>query len=155
MIFQRVNRSNPERVFIVAYNGYSTASLTNGQPVQWDLGDADGVSVSIPSAAYKRMSAFAGIVAETIASGAYGLIQVYGYHSAVIVDSSTTADIWTGCPLFMSVNAFNLEGPYAASGGSSASANKHYIEARPVACALEGYGSVGTTGTIKAMIFAM
>ena len=58
-------------------------------------------------------------------------------------------------PLGKTLDAFNLEGPYLASNGSSASANKHYIEARPVACALEAYGSVGTTGTIKAVIFAM
>jgi len=32
----------------------------------------------------------AGVVAETIASGAYGLVQVWGYHSAVRVKSSTT-----------------------------------------------------------------
>lgn len=32
----RGNRSDPEKVFIVAYNSYSTASLTNGQAVMWD-----------------------------------------------------------------------------------------------------------------------
>lgn len=151
MLFQRISRSDPERVFIVVKNGYTTASLTNGQPVMWDMGDADGVSVSIPSAAFKRGHAFAGIASETIAAGEYGLIQVYGYHSAVIVDSSTTADIYTGAPLYMSVNAFNLEGPYLASGTT----DEVYFDARAVACALEAYGSVGTTGTIKAQIFAM
>lgn len=104
-----------------------------------------------PGTAFKRMAAFAGIVAETIAAGEYGLCQVYGYHSAVIVDSSTTVDIYTGCPLFMSVNAFNLEGPYLASGAT----DELYVEHRPVGCALEGYGSVGTTGTIKAVIYAL
>ena len=33
MLFQRINRSNPEKVFIVVYNSYSTAALTNGQGV--------------------------------------------------------------------------------------------------------------------------
>lgn len=151
MLFKRISRSNPERVFIVVKNGYTTASLTNGQPVMWDMGDADGVSVTQPSAAFKRGSAFAGIVAETIASGDFGLIQVYGHHTAVIVDASTTADIYTGAPLFMSVAAFNLEGPYIASGGTAGV----HLDDRQVACALETYGSVGTTGTIKAQIFAM
>jgi len=150
MLFKRVSRTDPEKVFIVVSNGYTTASLTNGQPVQWDTGDANGVSVTIPQTAFRGM-AFAGIAAETIASGAYGLIQVYGYHSAVIVDSSTTQDIYAGCALFMSVAAFNLEGPYLASG----STDEVYHDLRPVAVALEAYGSVGTTGTIKAVIFAM
>lgn len=151
MIFKRISRSDPERVFVVVSNGYTTADLTDGQCVQWDMSDANGVSVTKPSEAMKRMNAFAGIIADTIAAGAYGLMQVYGYHAAVIVDSSTTVDIYTGAPLFMSVDAFNLEGPYLASGTTDALAMDH----RPVACALEGYGSVGTTGTIKAVIYAM
>ena len=151
MLLARISRTDPEKVFIVVKNGYTTASLTNGQPVMWDMGDADGVNVTKPSAAFKRGAAFAGIVAETIASGSYGLIQVYGHHTAVIVDSSTTADIYTGAALFMSVAAFNLEGPYQASGATAGVHNDDVA----VACALEAYGSVGTTGTIKAQIFAL
>lgn len=151
MLHQRIKRSDPERVFIVVKNGYDTASLTNGQCVMWDLSDADGVNVTKCSTALKRQSAFAGIVAETIVSGAYGLLQVYGYHGAVRVDSSTTGDIYTGAGLSMTVDAFCLEGPYAASGATAGFEWDHKI----VACALEGYGSVGTTGTIKAIIYGM
>lgn len=95
MLFMRTNRSNPEKIFIVAYNDYSTASLTDGQAVIWDYaGSANGVGVTKPTAANKAGgnhygTAFAGIAAETIASGSYGLIQVYGYHSAVRVRSVT------------------------------------------------------------------
>ena len=95
MQWSRINRSNPEKIFITVYNSWSTASLTNGQAVIWDFaGDANGVSVTKPTDATGRAghygSAFAGIVAETIASGSYGLVQVYGYHSAVRVRT------WTG-----------------------------------------------------------
>lgn len=94
MLFQRVNRSDPEKVFIVVKNSWSTASLSNGQPVKWDfITDCDGVGVDKPSAiATNGGAAFAGVVVETIAAGSYGLIQVYGYHSAVICRtiSSTT-----------------------------------------------------------------
>ena len=38
MLFQRINRSDPEKVFIVAKNTYSTASLSNGQAVNWEHG---------------------------------------------------------------------------------------------------------------------
>lgn len=89
MILTRVNRTNPERIFIVAYNSYSAASLTNGQCVRWDYTtDVDGVGVERCTAASDGFPA-AGVVAETIAAGAYGLIQVYGYHSAVRVRSMT------------------------------------------------------------------
>lgn len=96
MLFQRINRSDPEKVFIVAYNSYSTASLTNGQVAIWDYAtDSDGVGVTKPTDTYNvkalhNGAAFAGIAAETITSGSYGLLQVYGYHSAVRVRS------WTG-----------------------------------------------------------
>jgi hypothetical protein len=94
MLFQRINRSNPEKIFIVAYNSYSSASLTNGQAVMWDYAaDADGVSVTKPTASAKATShygtTFAGVAAETIAAGSYGLIQVYGYHSATRVRTVT------------------------------------------------------------------
>ena len=94
MLFQRINRTDPEKVFIVAYNSYSTASLTNGQAVIWDFTtDCDGVGVTCPTDGTARAGhygmAFAGIAAETIASGSYGLLQVYGYHSAVRVRTHT------------------------------------------------------------------
>jgi len=94
MLFQRINRSNPEKIFIVAYNSYSTAALTNGQAVMWDYAtDADGVGITKPTASAKATShygtTFAGVAAEGIAAGAYGLIQVYGYHSAVRVRNVT------------------------------------------------------------------
>jgi hypothetical protein len=92
MLFQRINRSDPEKVFIVVKNSYLTASLTNGQAVCWDwTTDADGVSVSIPTATENVAGGtdFAGVAAETIAHNAYGLIQVYGYHSAAKVRTMT------------------------------------------------------------------
>jgi hypothetical protein len=86
MIFQRVNRTDPEKVFVVVYNSYSTAAITVGQVVNWDFGtDIDGVGVTRPTArATNAGLAVAGAVASaSIAAGSYGLVQVYGYHSAL------------------------------------------------------------------------
>jgi len=154
MLFKRISRSDPERVFIVCKNGWTTATLTNGQVVGWDLGDADGVTVSkIGAGAQKRMASFAGVVAESIPAGEYGLLQVYGYHSAVRVDCSTTGkNIYTGAPLFARVNAFNLKNQLVTSG---AGIEEIPVEHRIAAIALEGYTMVGTTGTIKAIIYAL
>ncbi len=115
MIFQRVNRSNPERVFIVVYNSWASASLTNGQVCRWDYTtDVDGVGVTRCTSTASGGLATAGVVAETIASGEYGLLQVYGYHSAVRVrtmtDSGHTfhesrAAIAVGTPLAYDITA--------------------------------------------------
>jgi hypothetical protein len=93
MLFQRINRTNPEKIFIVVYNSYSTASLTNGQAVMWDYAtDHNGVSVTKPTSLNSQYGGrnIAGVAAETIAAGAYGLVQVWGYHSAVRVRTMTT-----------------------------------------------------------------
>lgn len=121
MLFQRINRTDPEKIFVVAYNSYSTASLTNGQAAMWDYPtDADGVGVTRPTArATSAGFAAAGVVAGTIASGAYGLIQVYGYHSAVRMRTVTGGSpaIVAGRPLAINVagSLFCLESVSTAS----------------------------------------
>lgn len=123
MLFQRVNRTNPEKIFLVAKNSYSTASLTNGQAVIWDwTTDGDGVGVTLATATENVSCGVdvAGIATETIASGDYGLLQVYGYHSAVRVRTMTTtshvydeslAPVAKGTPLVGGISTvFALEG---------------------------------------------
>ena len=94
MEFQRINRSDPEKVFIVVKNSWSTASIANGYACQWDFTtDVDGVGVTQPTAITTNQGfAAAGIAAETIAAGAYGLLQVYGYHAAVHFRAGTGLD---------------------------------------------------------------
>lgn len=123
MLWQRINRSDPEKIFIVAKNSYSTASLSNGQAVIWDwTTDVDGVGVTLATATENVSCGIdvAGIAAETIASGSYGLLQVYGYHSAVRVRTMTTtshvydeslAEVAKGTPLVGGITTvFALEG---------------------------------------------
>lgn len=108
MIFQRINRSQAEKVFVLVYNSYSTAAITVGQTVIWDFAtDADGLGVTRPTArATNAGMAAAGVVADaSIAAGAYGLLQVYGYHSAVRMRTVTggTPAIVAGRPLVVNV----------------------------------------------------
>ena len=153
MLFQRINRSDPEKIYIVVFNSYSSAALTDGQAAQWDFGtDVDGVGVTRPTArATNRGLAAAGIVAETITAGDYGLIQVYGYHSAVRVRSCTSAHaIEAGSPLVMNLagSKFCLEPIETATD----SAQQHQVW--PCAIAFEAYTS-WTTTTIKAFVKAL
>lgn len=122
LLFQRINRSSPEKIFVVVYNSYSTAAITVGQSVIWDFAtDADGVGVTRPTArATNAGMAMAGVVAEaTIAAGGYGLLQVYGYNSAVRMRTVTggTPAIVAGRPLIINVagSVFCLESVSTAS----------------------------------------
>lgn len=122
MIFPRINRTNPEKIFISVYNSYSTAAITNGQGVIWDFAtDADGVGVTRPTArATNAGLAAAGVVAEaSIPAGSYGLLQIYGYHSAVRMRTVTGGSpaIVAGRPLVINVagSVFCLESVSTAS----------------------------------------
>ena len=152
MLFKRINRSDPEQIFIVVYNSYSVA-LSNGQAVMWDfVTDVNGVGVERPTArATNRGLATAGIVAEAIGISDYGLVQVYGYHSAVRVRACTSEHtIAAGSPLIINLagSAFCLEPLETATG----TAVNHF--SFPCAFALEAYTSWSTT-TIAAFIKAL
>ena len=94
MLFQRINRTDPEKIFIIVKNSWSTAALADGYCVQWDFTtDKDGVGVTQPTTMSASLgNAVAGIAAEAIAVGEYGLVQVYGYHAAVHARACTSAD---------------------------------------------------------------
>jgi len=131
MLFQRINRSNPEKIFIVAKQSYATAAASNGQAYMWDYAtDADGVGVTLTATGTGRAghygTAFAGIAAETIAAGAYGLFQVYGYHSAVRVRSATGGNpaIAAGTGLTCVNAVFALES-YAAAAAATSTITLH------------------------------
>jgi hypothetical protein len=132
MIFERLNRTDPERVFIVVQANETLAIDDN---CQWELASAsiDGVKVRAPDT--DNLLAFVGVADAAIASGAYGLVQVYGYRSTSrVLISSTSINTGVGlvpvagavhfssqiAGVFVSTDAFNLA-LYAVLGESIAS----------------------------------
>ena len=101
MLFQRVNRTDAEKVFVVVYNA-SGGAFTTGQAMVWDCGtSADGIRVTTPATA--TLSAFAGLASAGIANGAYGLAQVYGYTASASVKPDVTTALVAG-NIFLPVN---------------------------------------------------
>lgn len=101
MLFQRVNRTDAEKVFVVVYNA-SGGAFTTGQAMCWDCGtSADGIRVTTPATA--TLSAFAGLASAGIANGAYGLAQVYGYTASASVKPDVTTALVAG-NIFLPVN---------------------------------------------------
>jgi len=102
MLFQRVNRTDAEKVFVVVYNA-SGGAFTTGQAMCWDCGtSADGIRVTTPASA--TLSAFAGLATAGIANGAYGLAQVYGYTASASVKPDVTTALVAG-NIFLPVNS--------------------------------------------------
>lgn len=79
MLFQRLNREDAEKVFLIVLN-VSAATITAGYACVWDVSAPDGVRVSKPATA--TLSLFVGIADDDIANGSYGLVQAYGYRAA-------------------------------------------------------------------------
>ena len=164
MLLSRINRAIPEKVFICVYNSYSTDSLSNGQAVQWDYAtDANGTSVTKPAAGTKAGGkhmgfSFAGIVAETIAAGDWGLIQCFGYHSAIRARTTTggasnsTPAVAAGVPLTLKSTVFCVES-FAMAIETTSTATM-YGTWHPCVLAL-GATSGFTTATIAGIIRAM
>lgn len=115
MIFQRINREDAEKVFLIAYN-VAGATVTANYPAVWDVSTADGVRVSKPATA--TLSLFIGVANKDIADSAYGLFQVYGFRASAFVTNDTSQAIAAG-DVLIPVNAQWYAARSTASDGKS------------------------------------
>lgn len=88
MLFQQINREDPEKVYAAIYN-VSGATLSAGAACYHVVASGDGIKVS--NAGTTRKWAFAGIVKEALADSAYGRAQVHGICSAYMVLADTAS----------------------------------------------------------------
>ncbi len=104
MIFGQVtNGTDPERVFLSVTNSYSTSALVDGDWVGWDI-VTDKTTAAVTKATGAIRSAVAGVAAESIAAGAVGLIQIWGYKSNAKCkggSGSLSSKLTGGSPLIM------------------------------------------------------
>lgn len=144
MIFQRTNRSDPERVFIVVLSNENTSA---DDTCQWELASAsiDGVKIRQPDTG--NLYAFVGIADAAITSGNYGLVQIYGYRSTSrLFQTNTSQD--TGVPLVPTAGA-----AYMAS-ISSLTTSSSDVTLQPVFAVLgESIVSSSASATVSRKIF--
>jgi len=93
MFIQQINRTDPERAWIVATNS-DGQTITRHFPVFKILSSRNTASVSTNEYASRHAIAggllandqcFVGLADEDIANGSAGLVQIYGYHESVLV----------------------------------------------------------------------
>ena len=107
MLFQRVNRSDAERVFVVVQNQTGAALVAGDALVLDHVTTVDGVRAIKPVAANLNL---VGLAASAIADTAYGLAQAYGYCSfASVIPDVTTAQA-AGISLLPTTASHNLGG---------------------------------------------
>lgn len=140
MISPRVNRTDPERIFIVVQNNEGS-TLNKDDTAIWELASAsvDGVKVRQPDTGLEI--AKAGVIDANLANGDYGLMQVWGYRSSSrIWQTNTSQD--TGARLMMSAGAAHLQSIASNSGFD-----------RVAAVLAETIASSGASGTVSAKVF--
>lgn len=93
MIFQRINRTDAETVFVIVYN-VAGATITANYACCWDTGTADGIRVTQPTTA--TFALLVGIANADIADSAYGLVQVYGYRASGFITNDTSVAVAAG-----------------------------------------------------------
>ena len=131
MLFQRLNRDDAEKVFVIAYN-VAGATITAGYAACWDTATADGVRVTQPTTA--TFSLLVGLANSDIADSAYGLFQVYGYRASGFVTNDTSVAVAAG-DLLVPVNAQYRLARQAAGNGTVIGGGGHIMAGEAFATA--------------------
>ena len=146
MIFQRLARTDPERVFVVVRNNEGT-TLAKDTTCGWEPASAsvDGVRVRQPDTANEYL--FVGIVDAAIANDDFGLVQIWGYRStSTIFQTGTSID--TGAALVPVAGQAYLQ---SVASSTTSTAN---VTLQPVyAALLESIASSAASATISKKIF--
>jgi hypothetical protein len=93
MLFSRINKTDPEKVFIVVKAG---EALIQGKPVCYHFSGTDDGKLGYLANAAADHSTVCGIADAAIPSGSYGLVQCYGYRSDAYVILATSQNTNVG-----------------------------------------------------------
>lgn len=115
MIFQRINRSDAETVFMAVYN-VQGSTITAGYAAVLDTSTFDGLRVTKPATA--TLSLLVGVANKDITDSSYGIVQCYGYRQSAYVTNDTSQAISAG-DILIPVNAASYLKWSAASDGKT------------------------------------
>jgi len=136
MIFQRLNRSDPEKVYMAVQNKEG-ATVTTGRPVSLRNTSCDGITVVVANAA-GDYPGFCGVAHKDIANNDYGIVTVSGWVDSILLSNAGTS---------VTVNALDPlipapAGMYSGVPTYAASGFKFVIASNvPVALSAAGYCS--------------
>ena len=115
MVWQRLNRTDPEKVFVLFQNVTGGATVA-GDVTQIDVATFDGIRAAKPTTA--NLSAVLGCWAAAYADSAYGFVQAYGINSDVKAINHTSVAIAAG-DILIAVNGATYFARNATASGIS------------------------------------
>ena len=140
MLFQRLNKENPERIFQLMQANEANVAADDVVQLELTAASVDGVKIVQPNTG--ELNATVGIADAAIGNGNFGLVQIFGYRS-------TSRVLQTGTSLTLGVAL----GPVAGSDmlASNASIAPSYL---PAFVLLEsGASAPGADSTISKKVF--
>lgn len=146
MIFQRLNRTDPERTFVIVQNNEG-ATLNKDAACQWELASASIDGVKVRQHDTGNDYAHVGIVDANIANGEFGLVQVYGYRSSSILFQTNTSQD-TGVALVPVAGQNYLQSVASTSASNAAPTQQPIFEVLG-----ESIASSSASATISKKIF--
>lgn len=148
MLYKRINRTEPETVFIVARNDEASAAWVKGGPVvlQSD-GTRDGVdAVKLVTGAAAKVPLLIGVADKATVAGDYGLVQVYGMRTDTVINQAGTASNANGAVGDVMI-------PWTASDGLSGVAAGAATGYSPWAVLMQTVASSATVATTTGKVF--
>lgn len=93
MLFQRINRTDPEKVFVICRNDEASAAWVIGGPVVFiSDGTRDGIdAIKLITGTAAKASLLVGVADAATVAGEYGLVQCYGLRTDAVINQAGTA----------------------------------------------------------------
>ena len=152
MLLQRINRTDPEKIFINVQN-IQGSTLTATYPCCF-TGDAAAGShgLAVVQPATSLLPLFAGIAKDTIADDGYGLVQAYGVASAIVNGGGNSVLSLNGMGLGPAAGSWSLQS--AGGGGFPKDGVGNINSAQPLCMLLDTVAS-GVNATRNVFVRAM
>ena len=116
MLFQRVNRKEAEKVYVIVKN-VEGATMTTGRPVAYTITSNDGVSAVIANASGDYPH-FIGVADQDIPNNDYGRVQIAGIVNSILISNEgSSITINAGDPLVPAAGGFASAAPTYANSG--------------------------------------
>lgn len=150
MEFQKINRTDGDKIYIVCRN-ISAATASAGVPLFFDdVEVSDGNAVSGCRTSHYWL--FAGINKADLADDSYGLVQVYGVGSAYCVLASTASAAASGEQLVAVTSAAYLK-QYASTDVFTAASSASWSGGTPwnYVTLMEAFASAGSANSTASL----
>ena len=148
MIFQKINESTAEKVFILCGNGEASAAWVAGGPVVLAAdGTNDGFdAIKLVTGTAALAPLLVGVADKATASGSSGLVQCYGLRTDAVINNAGTASNANGA-------AGDVLIPWTASDGFSGVAAGAATGFSPWAILMQTQASSTAVATTTGSIF--